>query len=61
MAAIRNIVRDMDDAALARKELELRREIPVAQSLLSAIKRERLRRKRLAKKADDQKTSTLPP
>jgi hypothetical protein len=60
MASIRNIVRDMDDEALARKELELRREIPVAQSLLSAIKRERIRRKRLAKKANDQKTSTFP-
>lgn len=42
--------RGMADAELERKELELRRQIPAAQSLLDAIKRERRSRKRKAKK-----------
>lgn len=42
--------RAMTDADLERKERELRREIPAAQSLLDAIKRERRSRKRKAQK-----------
>lgn len=57
--SIKDTVRSMDDATLARKEFELRREIPIAQSLLSAIKRERIRRERKRKKADAQKAPTL--
>lgn len=41
--------RTMTDVDLCRKELELRRDIPAAQSLLDAIKRERRARKRKAK------------
>jgi hypothetical protein len=45
------IARAMSDDELKRRGIELRREIPVAQSLLSAIKREQIRRDRQAKKA----------
>ena len=38
--------RSMTDAELALRERALRREIPAAQSLLDAIKRERRRRKK---------------
>lgn len=44
----------MDDATLAKTERNLRREIPVAQALLCAVKRERVRRDRKAKKAAQQ-------
>lgn len=50
MKSISAAVRAMTDSDLERKELELRREIPAAQSLLDAIKRERRARKRKAQK-----------
>ena len=39
--------RAMNDAELAQRELELRRQIPAAQSLLNAIRREKRRRKKV--------------
>lgn len=45
------IAEAMSDQELSDRERALRREIPVAQALLSAVKRERIRRERLAKKA----------
>ena len=45
--------RAMTDDELARHELELRRQIPAAQTLLDAIKRERRSRKRKAQKQGD--------
>jgi hypothetical protein len=49
MRSITATARAMNDADLERKELELRQQIPAAQSLLDAIKRERRARKRKAK------------
>lgn len=50
MKSITATARGMNDDDLQRKELELRRDIPAAQSLLDAIKRERRARNRRAKR-----------
>lgn len=50
MKSITATARAMTDDELAARELELRRQIPAAQSLLDAIKRERRSRKRKASK-----------
>lgn len=44
------IARGMTDGELASRELDLRRQIPAAQNLLDAIKRERRARKRKAQR-----------
>lgn len=48
--AINRTVRGMTDEELVGQERHLRRDIPAAQCLLSAIKRERIRRRKQARR-----------
>ncbi len=52
MKSINETARAMTDDALADTEKRLRREVPAAQALLSAVKRERIRRRRAEKRAE---------
>ena len=52
MKSINQTARAMTDASLESTERRLRLELPVAQALLSAVKRERVRRRRQAKRAE---------
>lgn len=51
--------RGMSDSELQAQELRLRREIPAAQALLDAIKRERRSRKRKATKGGEHGKSAV--